>query len=59
MDIALNPINKLYGIKRDLKASGDAERKIGRQEQSLPLLAQLKSWIEKTHPQVTTQNALG
>ncbi|RMV67700.1 ISPsy5, transposase [Pseudomonas caricapapayae] len=46
-DIALNRINKLYGIERDLKAYGDAERKIGRHEQSLPILAQLKSWIER------------
>jgi hypothetical protein len=58
-DIALNLINKLYGIERDLKTCGDAERKIGRHEQSLPILAQLKSWIEKTQPQVTAQNALG
>ncbi|WP_122582770.1 IS66 family transposase, partial [Pseudomonas viridiflava] len=58
-DIALNLINKLYGIERDLKASSDADRKIGRHEHSLPILAQLKSWIEKTQPQVTAQNALG
>jgi transposase len=58
-DIALNLINKLYGIERDLKACGDAERKIGRHEHSRPILAQLKSWIEKTQPQVTAQNALG
>ncbi len=58
-DIALNLINKLYGIERDLKACGDAERKNGRHEQSLPVLAQLKSWIEKTQPQVTAHNALG
>ncbi|WP_073172532.1 IS66 family transposase [Pseudomonas asturiensis] len=58
-DIALNLINKLYGIERDLKTCGDAERKIGRHEQSLSILAQLKSWIEKTQPQVTAQNALG
>jgi hypothetical protein len=58
-DIALNLINKLYGIERDLKACGDAARQIGRHEQSLPILAQLKSWIEKTQPQVTAQNALG
>ena len=58
-DIALNLINKLYGIERDLKACGNAERKVGRLEQSLPILAQLTSWIEKTHPQVTAQNALG
>ncbi|WP_223115241.1 IS66 family transposase, partial [Pseudomonas syringae] len=58
-DIALNLINKLYGIERDLKACCDDERKTGRYEQSLPILAQLKSWIEKTQPQVTAQNALG
>ena len=40
-DIALNLINKLYGIERDLKACGDAERKNGRHEQSIPVLAQL------------------
>ncbi|WP_163032291.1 IS66 family transposase, partial [Pseudomonas viridiflava] len=49
-DIALNLINKLYGIERDLKASSDADRKNGRHEHSLPILAQLKSWIEKTQP---------
>ncbi|MFJ4133619.1 IS66 family transposase [Pseudomonas cyclaminis] len=58
-DIALNLINKLYGIERDLKASSDADRKNGRHAHSLPILAQLKSWIEKTQPQVTAQNALG
>ncbi|MBD8189769.1 IS66 family transposase [Pseudomonas viridiflava] len=58
-DIALNLINKLYGIERDLKASSDADRKNGRHEHSLPILAQLKSWIEKTQPQVTAQNAMG
>lgn len=58
-DVALNLINKLYDIERDLKASGDVERKAGRHERSLPVLAQLKSWIEKTQSQVTAQNALG
>ena len=58
-DIALNLINKLYSVEGDLKACGDAERQVGRHEQSLPILAQLKSWIEKTQPQVTGQNALG
>lgn len=58
-DIALNLINKLYGIERDLKDSDDENRKAGRHERSLPVLAQLKSWMEKTQPQVTAQNALG
>lgn len=58
-DIALNLINKLYGIERDLQAGNDGERKTGRYEHSLPVLAQLKNWMEKTQPQVTAQNALG
>jgi transposase len=58
-DIALNLINKLYGIERDLQAGNDGERKTGRHAHSLPVLAQLKSWMEKTQPQVTAQNARG
>jgi transposase len=58
-DIALNLINKLYGVERDLQASNDGERKTGRHAHSLPVLAQLKNWMEKTQPQVTAQNALG
>ena len=58
-DIALNPINKRYGIERDLKEVGDEHRHEGRQQNSLPVLAQLHAWLEKTQPQVTAQNALG
>ncbi|MNJ18580.1 Transposase IS66 family protein [compost metagenome] len=58
-DIALNLINKLYGIERDLKNVGDERRHESRQQNSLPVLAQLHTWLEKTQPQVTAQNALG
>ena len=58
-DIALNLTNKLYGIERDLKCLNDDDRKTGRCEQSLPVLAELKPWMEKTQPQVTAQNTLG
>ena len=58
-DIALNLINKLYGIERDLKEVGDEHRHESRQQNSLPVLAQLHTWLEKTQPQVTSQNALG
>nr|WP_323601551.1 transposase [Pseudomonas putida] len=56
-DIALNLISKLYGIERDLKDGSDADRKLARQARSQPVLAQLKTWAEKTQPQVTSQNA--
>jgi len=58
-DIALNLINKLYGVERNLSDVSDEARKAGRHERSVPLLGQLKSWMEKTQPQVTAQNALG
>ena len=58
-DIALNLINKRYGIERDLKEVGDEHRHEGRQQNSLHVLAQLHAWLEKTQPQVTAQNALG
>ena len=58
-DIALNLINKLYGIERDLKEVGDEHRYESRQQSSLPVLAQLQTWLEKTQPQVTAKNALG
>ncbi|MHC5352546.1 IS66 family transposase, partial [Metapseudomonas furukawaii] len=58
-DMALNLINKLYGIERDLKEANDSERLVARQQRSQPLLDQLKAWLDKTQPQVTAQNALG
>ena len=58
-DIALTMINTLYGIERELKDAGDEQRFMGRQEKSLPILAQLKNWLDKTQSQVTAQSALG
>ncbi|MGY3302843.1 transposase [Pseudomonas sp. PvR086] len=58
-DIALTRINKLYGIERELKDVSDEQRFIGRQEMSLPILAQLKSWLDKAQSQVTPQSVLG
>jgi hypothetical protein len=58
-DMALNLINKLYGIERDLKAASDSERLAARQQRSQPMLDQLKAWLDKTQPQVAGQTALG
>ena len=58
-DVALNLINRLYAIERELKDTSDEQRYRGRQQHSLPILEQLRTWLEKTLPQVTTQNALG
>ncbi len=58
-DVALNLINKLYGIERDAKPACDAERHEIRQQRSVPILDQLKAWLDKTQPQVAGQTALG
>lgn len=47
------------GNLRDLKQAGDEHRHENRQQNSLPVLAQLHTRLEKTQPQVTAQNALG
>lgn len=58
-DIALTMINKLYGIERELKDGSDEQRFMACQEKSLPILGQLKIWLDKTQPQVTPQSVLG
>lgn len=58
-DMALNLINKLYGVERDLKEANDSERLSARQQRSVPILDQLKTWLDKTQPQVAGQTALG
>lgn len=58
-DIVLTMINRLYGIEGELKDASDEPRFIGRQEKSLPILGQLKSWLEKTQPQVMPQSVPG
>lgn len=58
-DMALNLINKLYGIERDLKDANDSTRFTARLQRSQPLLNQLKAWLDKTQPQVAGQTALG
>ena len=58
-DIALKLISKLYGIEIAYKESSDEGRKKGRQDLSLQVMSELKAWVEKTLPYMTTQNALG
>lgn len=58
-DVALNLINKLYGIERAHKADKPEQRHQHRQKLSLPVLAELRAWWEKTLPLVAPQCALG
>ena len=45
-DVALGYIGKLYAIEREQKERSDAERYQTRQTRSMPLLAELKTWLE-------------
>lgn len=58
-DMALKMISKLYGIENAYKDSSDEGRKRGRQDLSRSVMSELKVWVDKTLPCVTTQNALG
>ncbi|SFS24818.1 Transposase [Pseudomonas sp. NFACC42-2] len=58
-DIALKLISKLYGIEIAYKEKSDEARKKARQDLSCHVMGQLREWLHKTLPYVTTQNALG
>jgi transposase len=58
-DEAVALIGKLYGIERDYKDAKDPERFQARQQLSLPVLAELREWLDKTRPAVVPSSALG
>lgn len=58
-DEALAMIGKLYRIERHHKDGSDRDRFLARQQQSLPVLAELDSWMRKMLPAVPPKSALG
>ena len=58
-DEAVDLIGKLYRIEREHKDATDAVRLLARQQHSMPALAALHAWLEKTRPAVTPKSALG
>ena len=52
-------IGKLYAIERDYKDASEQARLIARQQHSVPVLARIHAWLEKTLPGVTPKSALG
>ena len=58
-DEAVAMIGKLYGIERDHKDASDEARLLARQQFSVPALATLQAWMEKTIPEIAPQSALG
>lgn len=50
--VALSKINKLYLIERNIKDNTPDEKYRARQQQSMPILNDLKAWLEKNHSKV-------
>jgi transposase len=58
-DQAVALIGKLYGIEKKYKDATDDERYLARQTLSVPVLAELRAWLDKTQPVVLPKSALG
>lgn len=58
-DQAVVLIGKLYGVERKYKDATDDERYLARQALSVPILAELRTWLDKTQPVLTPKSALG
>lgn len=52
-------IGKLYALEREAKDFGDEARLALRQEQSLPVLAQIKTWLDAEQQVVLPRSPLG
>jgi transposase len=58
-DWAMGQTSKLYRIEAQIKDMAAVEKQQQRQQQALPLLEQLKDWLDKSSLQVTPKSALG
>jgi len=52
-------IDKLYKIERNIKNLSSEERYRIRQEKSLPILNEIKEWIDEIRPKITTKSVAG
>jgi transposase len=55
---ALDRIGKLYAVEDTVRGKPPDERKRSRTEQSAPLIAELKAWIEATLPKLSGKSEL-
>jgi transposase len=58
-DQALAYIQKLYRVEKQANAATPEQRKQLRQEKAKPVIAQLKTWLDKTNPRVPPKSKLG
>ncbi|EAQ81528.1 IS66-like element ISBlma9 family transposase [Blastopirellula marina] len=56
---ALALIQKLYHIERDARRASDEERHAARQEHSLPILAEFKTWLDAEREQLLPKSPIG
>lgn len=57
-DVALSKIRKLYAIEEAIKDSSAENRRLQRQEQSIPVLNDLKDWLENTVQKLPKKDSL-
>ena len=58
-DQALNLIQKLYGIEKQLNQATAREKQALRQTEAVPIMQQLKAWLDKTALQVPPKSTIG
>src|ERR1700682_491324 len=58
-DEAIELIGRLYGVDGEYKEAKDDERLGARQARSVPILAELRAWLDATLPGVPPKTALG
>jgi transposase len=58
-DEAIELIGRLYGLEREYKEAKDNERLVARRTRSVPILAELKTWLDAVLPTVPPKTALG
>ena len=58
-DSAIAKIAKLYAVEKRHRQSDSLTRQLARDNESRPVLAELKLWLEKTQLQVPPKSALG
>ncbi len=58
-DMALNQIQKLYGLEKQIKDKSPEDKRRLRQDKALPILNKLNTWLDKSVNQVPPKSALG
>jgi len=57
--VAMSKINALYRIERKIKRLSDEDKRLYRQEHSVPKLIALKGWLEQRQPKVDRDSKTG